>query len=136
MILTLKSLGIFRRRGKRAGQKQNKPSSLYTGRYSFPSVYLTNATSISNKLDELAAISENLKVTVIAITETWETTKNNINLPGFNCFSSARSGHQGGGVAIYVHESVCAFPIKFELPTSSEFDSAWIYIRPKKLTPL
>lgn len=135
VILTLKSLGIFRRRGKSAGKKINKPQlpAFNIARYTFPSVYLTNATSVNNKLDELSAVANNYEVGVISVTETWENQKSNISLPGFNCFSSPRSKRPGGGVATYIRDTISAFPLKTIIPQSFEFDYIWTFVRPKKL---
>lgn len=98
IVTRLKELGIFHYRGKRGGRNTNKKIPTLNNRkpqprktadckerltptniievprlwYSFPSLFLSNVTSLTNKLDELITTVQELNVDVTAITETWQ----------------------------------------------------------------
>lgn len=98
-------------------------------------IYLTNATTVNNKLDELTTTLDLHKVSVVAITETWEKSATNINLPGFSFFSCPRTTMTGGGVAIYIKNGLTAKSLSYRYKSgeSPGFEMQWVYVRPKKL---
>ena len=69
-----------------------------------------NARSLENKLDDLHAFLNSLtmKFTVVVVTETWanESNMQRLVIPGYSCYMKPRIGRRGGGVAVYVEESI------------------------------
>lgn len=96
---------------------------------------MTNATSVCNKLDELSSTLDNYNISIVAITETWQSAFTDIGLPGYNLFSFPRTRTTGGGVAVYTKSTLSATPIAITswISKSSAFEAQWVYVRPKKL---
>ena len=76
-----------------------------------------NARSIVNKKNELKTMVEDIDPYIIGITESWA----NIGIPdaelgltGYVMFRKDRIGRRGGGVILYVKESIQAYEIKLE----------------------
>jgi hypothetical protein len=65
-----------------------------------------NATSLSNKLNELVAIVELDKPDIILVSETWLDDKSNANINGYNQYRKDRAYGSGGGVCIYVSKKL------------------------------
>ena len=74
------------------------------------SILHLNAQSLQNKLDTLDYFLSQLtlRFTIVVVTETWATEYNTSTLiiPGYNCCMKPRTGRRGGGVAIYVDQSI------------------------------
>ena len=76
-----------------------------------------NATSLVNKKNELNIIVEDTDHHIIGITESWankDITDAELGLPGYVMFRRDRMGRRGGGVILYVKESIEAYEIKLE----------------------
>jgi hypothetical protein len=79
-------------------------------------IIYVNACSIRNKLDELATMiyttSSKLRndVHAIVVAENWlyDSEVQLFNISGYNAFHCNRIGRRGGGVSIYVHETINA----------------------------
>ena len=76
-----------------------------------PSIYLANAQSLLPKLNELCVIASVIHPDIIIICETWLTelvSDSQVLLPNFSSlFRKDRcDGRRGGGVAIFVHDSI------------------------------
>ena len=73
-----------------------------------------NARSIVNKKNELNIMVEDIDPHIIGITESWA----NIDITdaelGYIMFRKDRIGRRGGGVILYVKESIQAYEIKLE----------------------
>jgi hypothetical protein len=74
------------------------------------SIFSVNICSALNKMPSLASYLESLQTdfSVVGLTETWlsDATVNAINLPGYSHFSSLRSGRTGGGVSLFIKNSI------------------------------
>ena len=74
-------------------------------------VFSFNARSIRNKFLEFRALVASEKPKVVAITESWIKTsgrdfEGEFAIPGYNCFHRDREGREGGGVMLYVCDSI------------------------------
>ena len=75
-----------------------------------------NARSIINKKNELNMV-EDIDPHIIGITESWastDITDAELGLTGYVMFRRDRIGRRGGGVILYVKESIQAYEIKLE----------------------
>ena len=76
-----------------------------------------NARSIVNKKNELNNMVEDIDPHIIGITESWantDITYAELGLTGYVMFRRDRIGSRGGGVILYVKESIQADEIKLE----------------------
>ena len=76
-----------------------------------------NARSIVNKKNELNIMVEDTDPHIIGITESWaniDITYAELGLTGYVMFRKDRIGRRGGGVILYVKESIEAYEIKLE----------------------
>ena len=74
-----------------------------------------NARSIVNKKNELNIMVEDIDPHIIGITESWANiyiTDAELGLTGYVMFGKDRIGRRGGGVILYVKESIQAYEIK------------------------
>ena len=84
-----------------------------------------NARSIVNKINELNIMVEDIDPHIIDITELWantDITDAELGLTGYVMFRRDRIGRRGGGVILYVKESIQAYEIKLE--SEADFDEA------------
>ena len=100
-ISTVRANSIIGHRSKRTGGK--KGDSL--------SVYYANYRSIHNKTNDLKALISSNNPDIICLTETFTKTTSKhlvaeINIPGYNLHKYDRTGKRGGGVAIYIRNSI------------------------------
>jgi len=76
----------------------------------------TNATSLnSRKLAEVELMCYELAIEIVMVTETWFSFSSSTNLPNFQLFRRDRTGRRGGGVAIYVKDSLIASEVSDSL---------------------
>ena len=76
-----------------------------------------NARSIVNKKTELNIMVEDIDPHIIGITESWantDITDAELGLTGYVMFRRDQIGRRGGGVTLYVKESIQADEIKLE----------------------
>ena len=84
-----------------------------------------NARSIVNKKNELNIMVEDIDPHIIGITESWantDITDAELGLTGYVMFRRDRIGRRGGGVILYVNESIQAYEIKLE--SEADYDEA------------
>ena len=84
-----------------------------------------NARSIVNKKNELNIMVEDVDSHIIGITESWantDITDAELGLTGYVMFRRDRIGRRGGGVILYVKESIQAYQIKLE--READYDEA------------
>ena len=85
-----------------------------------------NARSIVNKKNELNIMVEDIDPYIIGITESWanilDITDAELGLTGYVLFRRDRIGRRGGGVILYVKESIQAYEIKLE--SKADYDVA------------
>ena len=80
-----------------------------------PNLMLSNARSLTNKVNELEVLKESYRADLIFVTETWlaDTVPDEIvNVSGLNIVRRDRLCGRGGGVAIYVNHDI---PLKLEV---------------------
>jgi len=89
-----------------------------------------NARSLRNKMDELMATVAATTPEVIGITESWgndDISDSEFSVPGYDLFRSDRtSGHRGGGVLLFVRNTLKAVEVKL----SNKFrDQIWCRVK-------
>ena len=93
--------------------------------------FLTNARSIMNKCDELEIIlnsSSPSPVDIAVVTETWrpdQVADEYIAIDGFNLFTEKRTALKGGGVGVYIKNTIPARQLTdIEIP--EELECLWL----------
>ena len=89
-----------------------------------------NARSILNKKNELNIMAEDIDPRIIGITESWantDITDAELGLTGYVKFRKDRIGRRGGGVILYVKESIQDCEIKLEREADCD-ESVWCKI--------
>ena len=84
-----------------------------------------NARSIVNTKNDLNIMVEDIDPHIIGITESWAKTDISdaeLGLTGYVMFRRDRIGRRGGGVIVYVKESIQAYEIKLE--SKADYDEA------------
>ena len=98
---------------------------------SLPSVMLVNARSLFNKSNELEIVAKMQEIDVVCITETWLKDKipnEAIDCLGMNLCRLDRTNEAGGGVAVFINNTI-PFKIREDL-ISKSFECIWVTIRP------
>ena len=76
-----------------------------------------NARSIINKKTELNIMVDDIKPHIIGITESWannDITDAELGLEGYVMFRKDRKGRRGGGVLLYIKESIPAYEVQLQ----------------------
>ena len=76
-----------------------------------------NASSIINKKPELNIMVDYIKPHIIGITESWannDITYAELGLEGYVMFRKDRIGRTGGGVLLYIKETIPAYEIQLQ----------------------
>ena len=76
-----------------------------------------NAMSIINKKNELYIMVDEIKTHIIGITESWENddiTDAELGLEGYVMFREDRMGRRGGGVLLYIKETIPAYEVQLQ----------------------
>ena len=74
-----------------------------------------NARSIIHKKNELDIIMDEIKPHIIGITESWannDITDAELRLEGYVMFRKDRMGRRGGGVLLYIEETIPAYDVQ------------------------
>ena len=90
--------------------------------------FLTNTQSVSNKLSELRALVAQNNYHVIGVTESWcneSISDGELCLKGYNLFRTDRKSGNGGGVLLYLHESLPLASLCNSLMSYDVDDSLW-----------
>ena len=96
------------------------------------SVYYANCRSIHNKINDLKALISSNNPDIICLTETWTNTSSKhllaeIDIPGYNLHKCDRTDKRGGGVAIYIRNSItCHY--RSDITSNPANESVWIEI--------
>lgn len=101
-----------------------------------PTVFLTNANRIMNKLDELYVLISNLKIDVVAVTESWlgaNIPDSVLHLPNFSIVRHDRQGRLGGGVMLFIRNDNAFKKLDDLLDSCGDFEILWVLLRPKLL---
>ena len=89
-----------------------------------------NARSIVNKRNELNNMVEDIDPHIICITESWATpniSEAELGMTGYVMFRKDKLGRRGGGVILYIKESIQAYEIKLEKEAECE-EAVWCNI--------
>ena len=89
-----------------------------------------NARSIVNKRNELNIMVEDIDPHIIGITESWATpdiSDAELGMTGYVMVRKDRLGRRGGGVILYIKESIQAYEIKLEKEAECE-EAVWCNI--------
>ena len=98
--------------GRRGHKYRNRPKNISETGYR---CVCLNARSIVNKLNELNIMVDDIDPHIIGITESWANIRDaELGLTGYVMFRKDRIGRRGGGVILYVKESIQAYEIKLE----------------------
>ena len=76
-----------------------------------------NSRSIINKKTELNIMVDDIKPHIIGITESWannDITDAELGLEGYVMFRKDRMGRRGGGVLLYIKESIPAYEVQLQ----------------------
>ena len=76
-----------------------------------------NARSIINKKTELNILVDDIKPHIIGITESWannDITDAGLGLEGYVMFRKDRMGRRGGGVLVYIKETIPAYEVQLQ----------------------
>ena len=76
-----------------------------------------NARSIINKEDELNILVDDIKPHIIGITESWANnniTDAELGLEGYAMFRKDRMGRRGGGVLLYIKDTIPAYEVQLQ----------------------
>ena len=76
-----------------------------------------NARSIINKKNELNIMVDEIKPHIIGITESWannDITDAEMGLEGYVMFRKDRIGRRGGGVLLYIKETIPAYEVQLK----------------------
>ena len=76
-----------------------------------------NARRIINKKDELNMMVDDIKPHIIGITESWandDITDAEMGLEGYAMFRKDRMGRRGGGVLLYIKDTIPAYEVQLQ----------------------
>ena len=98
-------------------------------------LFYTNARSIIKKRDELLAYVISEKPDIVSITESWLNISENhtvseVSIPGYNLFLNCRENKKGGGVMLYIKDTINATEISKE--NRSAYESVYVKIKINK----
>ena len=110
---------------------KDHPASVITDSNSIKVCYI-NARSLRNKFSDLEELVATENYHIIGVTESWLNTEQRdfiaeFKLPGFSIFSCERENRIGGGVILYVRNSLHPFAVKKEI--ISKVDVVFVEIR-------
>ncbi|XP_033096907.1 uncharacterized protein LOC117101127 [Anneissia japonica] len=100
-----------------------------------PTFFFCNPRSLNNKLNELSVVLESNNVDVAGIAESWfpaNLPPELSNIDGYCTFSRPTTDERGGGVALYVKNSIkCKVLTDIFVP--DDIEALWVSVRPSRL---
>ena len=105
------------------------PSTALSKNRSLPKFFLSNACSLTNKMDELHYVLQHNNVDIAVITESWlKTEQEGISqLPEYKTYNKNRQGQDGGGVSVLIKNDIPSSVIQVD---TSNLEIIWISVRP------
>ena len=91
-------------------------------------IVYTNCRSLRKKLVEFEHSIIEEKANLVAVTETWFSHGNEMNIPGYDGYYSSRSNRKGGGVAIYINRCLSCSTQLIKSDSEHGFDMVIIKI--------
>ncbi|XP_045584974.1 uncharacterized protein Ist1 isoform X2 [Procambarus clarkii] len=92
------------------------------------SILVTNPQSLTNCFDEFTAVVSRHQPDIVVVSETWFSDTrpaSQYNLDKYKMFNDDREG-RGGGVAVYVHESLRSSEVQLKAPP--ELECVWVNV--------
>ena len=120
--------------GVRLANLVNIPRGQTIRRPCMPRFMLCNPRSLVNKFDEFRSFLHNHNIQIACVSETWfkhDTPNEQVSVEGFSLFSKERSNRPGGGVALYVNDSLQA--VGYETFIPQQLEVVWVKLRPPLL---
>ncbi len=102
---------------------------------SMPGFLLSNVRSLCHKCDELHSVALNNNSAVVAVSETWLNDgipDSTVTFPGYTIHRRDRKGGGGGGVALYVCNTIKQ--IRLTHLEEEEHEALWVWFRPSRLS--
>ena len=98
-------------------------------------MFYTNARSLVKKRDELIAYAKSENPDIISITETWLNISDKhliseVSIPGYNIFLNCRENKKGGGVCMYVRDTITATEINRS--SSPSYEAVYVKLKVNK----
>ena len=97
-------------------------------RQRFIKCFYTNATSLNNKFDEFIEEINDNEAQLIMVCESWWTEVSATNIIGFNLFRKDREYSRGGGVGIYIANSIKSFQVNEKCLLDNQIEQVWCSI--------
>ena len=128
------SVGGKRNRHNLPDDKPTTRAPTKTKLSDLPIVFMTNSQSVVQKKSELGTILRMEHVDVLVLTETWFTPDMlicQLDFPGFITYSKCRPDRRGGGVTIYVKDSIASRQLNISVP--DELECILVEVKPHRL---
>jgi exonuclease III len=93
-------------------------------------IFHINCRSIVNKIDEIDSLISSLNMDILCVSETWlneNILDEDIRVDGFKIIRKDRPNRKGGGVAIYIKESII-YKERHDLSSLNDIENIWIEI--------
>jgi hypothetical protein len=122
------SVEIKYKDSKKTSKSSRSLESPSSGRASLKCMYL-NATSLVNKLDEFKVVLNTYNPEIIAVSETWFRSDLVVDVPGYKiCRKDRSDGRNGGGVCIYIKDSIDSYELVDGGFNLSKIEQIWAVI--------
>ena len=94
-----------------------------------PSVYLCNACSLTNKMDELWGVLQHNKIDIAVITESWLKPENEqiSQLQEYKTFNKCREEKDCGGISVLIKNDIPCTVLQID---SGDLEILWLAVRP------
>ena len=95
-----------------------------------PKLFLCNPQSLTNYFEEFTNCINKTRPHVVSVCDTWFSINNpasEFELKEYNQYSKSRTDRRGGGVAMYVHESMEVRELNISVP--DELECVWIGVK-------
>ena len=94
-----------------------------------PFLFPNLATSLDNKLDEFKVVVDTYGPQIVAVSETWFKSISIVNVKGYNLYRKDRGdGRRGGGVCLYISESIDSFELSDAGFNLSKIEQIWAVV--------
>ncbi|XP_063951555.1 uncharacterized protein LOC135153199 isoform X2 [Lytechinus pictus] len=103
---------------------QEKPSN--QDKPLLPTIFLSNARSLNNKMDEFELTIRHHAADIAVITETWlsDSSLGAADVTGYQLHCKNRTDKRGGGVAVYTSDSLTTRPLSIH---NCAYECFWLY---------
>ena len=99
-----------------------------------------NIRSVIYKIDQIRMMISQAKIDVLCLSESWlnpNITDSELSIEGYKRFRKDRTLKKGGGILIYIKDSISYDPIETQvIPTNENVESGWIQLNLKFTKPI